>query len=50
MTIEAFDIVDGTAPQERGEVQTDWSPICPRRCLCVCLCVEEDKNKGGGKQ
>lgn len=46
MTIEAFDIVDGAAPQEWGEVQADGSPICPR---CLCVYVEEDKNKSETK-
>lgn len=43
MTIEAFDIVDDTAPQVRGDVQAHrLASHLPEEvlvCMCVCVCV-----------
>lgn len=48
MTIEAFDIVDDTAPQVWGEVQARRlvSHLPEEVLVCVCVCDDaETKNK-----
>jgi len=48
-TIEAFDIVDDTAPQVWGEVQAcrlvSHLPEEVLECVCVCVCVMMQRQK-----